>query len=80
MKQAKVLDLIEWEDRSTGIKLFGYVRIVRADVVIVDVIGVDDATVVNHKRYRVIKEAEIDASAAELFKRARKAMGYGKWF
>lgn len=80
MKQAKALDLIEWEDRSTGIKLYGYVRIVLTNSVIVDVIGVDDATVVKHKRYRIAKEAEIDETAAELFKNARRAMGYRKWF
>lgn len=80
MRQAKALELIEWEDKSTGINLFGCVRIVRPNAVIVDVIGVDDATVVNHKRYRIVKEAEIDESAAELFKRARRAMGYKKWF
>lgn len=80
MKIAKALDLIEWEEKSTGIKLFGYVRRVLVNSVIVDVVGIDDATVVSHKRYRVIKEAEIDESAAETFKRARSAMGYRKWF
>lgn len=79
-KEAKALDLIEWEDNSTGIKLFGYVRRVLTNSVIVDVIGVDDATVVSHKRYRCVKESEIDGSTAELFKRARRAMGHKKWF
>lgn len=80
MKKAEALDLIEWEDKSTGIKLFGYVRRVLVNSVIVDVVGIDDATVVSHKRYKVIKEAEIDESTADLFKRARRAMGYRKWF
>lgn len=80
MKNAKELDFITWEDRSTGIQLFGRVRRVLEKSVIVDVVGLDDATVVNHKRYRIIEEAEIDESTAEQFRRARKEMGKGKLF
>lgn len=80
MKIAKELDFITWEDRSTGIRLFGRVRRILEKSVIVDVVGVDDATVVNHKRYRIIKGAEIDESTAKQFQRARKEMGSGKLF
>lgn len=80
MKNANELDFITWEDRSTGIKLFGRVRRVLEKSVIVDVVGLDDATVVNHKRYGIIEESEIDGSTAEQFRRARKEMGKGKLF
>ena len=78
--KAKINECIKWEDRTTGITLFGLVKNVLEKSVIVIVSGLDDATVVSHKRYEVIKEGEIDESAAEEFKRARRAMGARKWF
>lgn len=80
MKNAKELDFIEWEDRETGMMLFGRVRRILEKSVIVDVIGIDYATVVSHKRYRVVKEAEVDAAAGERFQTARRKMGRHKWF
>lgn len=78
--KAKELEVIEWEDQATKIKLFGTVQRVLSNSVIVNVIGVDDSTVVKHKRYKVIKEGEVDESTAEEFKRARREMGARKWF
>lgn len=78
--KAKALDLIEWVDSKTGIRLFGRVRKILSNSVIADVIGLDDATVVSHKRYRVIQEGEIDGTTAEQFQRACRAMGNRKWF
>lgn len=80
MKNAKELDFIEWEDRETGMMLFGRVRRILEKSVIVDVIGIDYATVVSHKRYRVVKEAEVDAAAGERVQTARRKMGRHKWF
>lgn len=79
-KKANELDFIQWEDKGTGLQLFGTVRRVLDNSVIVDVIDVDDSTVVSHKRYKVIKEAEIDESAGEQFRKARLAVGARKWF
>lgn len=78
--KAKELEIIEWKDHVTGIRLFGTVQRVLSNSVIAKVIGVDDSTVVKHKRYKVIKEGEVDESTAEDFKRARRAMGARKWF
>ena len=77
---AKELDCIKWTDRKTGITLFGMVNRVLVNSVIVIVNGIDDSTVVNHKRYEIIEEGEIDESAAENFKRAHREMGSRKWF
>ena len=78
--KAKINQCIKWGDRMTGLTLFGVVKSVLEKSVVVIVNGLDDATVVNHKRYKVIEEGEIDESAAEEFKRARRAMGARKWF
>lgn len=78
--KAKEQQCIKWEDRTTGITLFGIVKNVLEKSVVVIVNGLDDLTVVNHNRYTVIKEGEIDGSAAEEFKRTRRAMGAQKWF
>ena len=76
--KAKVLDFIEWEDRETGLKLFGRVRKLLEKSVIVDIIGIDYSTVVSHKRYSIIKEADVDATAGKEFQRARGAVGRKK--
>lgn len=78
--QAKINECIKWEDTTTGITLFGVVKNVLEKSVVAIVNGLDDATVVSHKRYEVIGEGEIDESAAEEFKRTRRAMGARKWF
>lgn len=78
--KAKALEFIEWQDKETGMKLFGTVRKVMENAVIVDVIGTDQATVVSHKRYRVIEEVDVDAGAGEQFQRACIKMGRKKWF
>lgn len=78
--KAKELDCIKWTDRKTGITLFGVVKRVLENSVVVIVNGLDDCTVVSHKRYKVVEEGEIDESATEHFKRARRAMGASKWF
>lgn len=77
--RAKEQQCIKWEDRITGITLFGIVKTVMEKSVVVIVNGLDDSTVVSHKRYKVIEEGEIDESAAEEFKRTRRAMGARKW-
>lgn len=77
---ANELDCIKWTDRKTGITLFGVVNRVLINSVIVVVNGLDDSTVVSHKRYEIIEEGEIDESATENFRNACRAMGIQKPF
>lgn len=77
---ANELDFIKWEDKETGIQLYGRVRKVLERSVIVDVIDIDYATVVSHKRYQIIKEGDVDAAAGERVYNARRKMGRTKWF
>ena len=79
-KKVKITDFIEWEDRETGLKLYGTVRNILENSVVVDIIGMDDLTVVSHKRYRVIKEEEVDATACEQFRKTGTRLVHRKWF
>lgn len=56
MVKAEVFDVIEWEDEKTNTMQMGDVRKVLEKSVIVGVTGTDDATVVSHKRYKIISE------------------------
>lgn len=52
---AKLNETIQWIDMVTGKLRIGTVRKILDNSVIVDIPGTDDSTVVNHKRYKVLK-------------------------
>lgn len=63
MEKANVSDVIEWRDKKEKKVLVGTVRKVLTNSVIVDISGTYDATVVSHKRYKILKKGTGETAA-----------------